>query len=190
MSDLPEEQQLRAWFRQYGPPAPDPSHAFDRERWPVPLAPPRHLFRNVAGLVAGAAALLLMVRVLPAMGRAAVGAVFHPHPPAIAFYASRYVSSPGGPPGDVTGGTVTRIANPKAFHATRVLAPLTTDIFEVKYYVVAGIREHGTWSYPMGITVPPGGTLGWNIFGFPIARDSANHTQLMEVGVVPQSFTP
>ncbi len=56
--------------------------------------------------------------------------------------------------------------------------------------MVAGVKVQGRWTYPMGITAPPGTSSTWSIIGFPIAVNDTRHLQLDEVGVVPQSFHP
>ncbi len=86
------------------------------------------------------------------------------------------------------GGAVTRIA---AFPATRTFPPLPgLAIFEVKYYVVAGVRQGGSWSYPMAITAFPGTSSAWSILNVPIAINTVQHRELFEVGVIPASYTP
>lgn len=108
-------------------------------------------------------------------------------PPVIALSAS---PSPPGPSAQI-GGAVTRVANPKAFPATRTFPPLPgLDIFEVQYYVVAGVRQGGAWSYPMSMTTPAGTSSAWSVLSFPIAINTVHQTELFDVGVISASYTP
>lgn len=190
MSEREERERDDAgldWLRRHGPPALDSSHHFDRGRWRATLPPPSRRRGWPSGwlLAAGAAAALLLARALPVSHATSAST---PHPPAIAFSVGRSAAPRGGPPG-ASGGAVTRIANPRAFAATRKFPPPTTNIFEVRYYVVAGVKIHGQWIYPMSITASPGSS-SWGIISFPLAVNDARHLQLDEVGVVSLPFQP
>lgn len=182
-----DEQRLREWFREYGPPALDASHHVDRQWWSREPPRPRRRLREAAWAVAAVAALLLLVRVVPGVGRVASTTTPVARPPVIAFSAS---PSPPGPSGQ-RGGPVTRIASPKAFPATRTFPPLPRlHIFEVKYYVVAGVRQGGAWSYPISVDTPAGTSSAWSVLSFPLAVNETHHKELFEVGVIPASYTP
>lgn len=196
--DEQEERELKEWFRAYGPPALDTSRGFTR--MPAPFAP-RHRQRRkrweLGGIAAAAAAVAVALMTLPhgagpAHGGPRAGShsglrATPPSPKSFSYVVSYVVNDGIGSFGAGAKESGTRIADPKAYAATRWEPPIPAPLFDVQYYVVPEVRRNGQWSQGWGGGVNPGLPPGWVTLTSTLAVNDVNHTQLLELGVMPKA---